>query len=497
MHHSARDFETSTWSGQSSGNGYGPHPGPWPPREYETAQQAPEYESVSGEEYYDDDFDDEPPAQELFEEIAALTDGIEQATCLIDLKPVYDQLVEFGHLHKRNIHLEPLITQAQQRMVARGTLLKHAAEAGPRIDTATGLAVIMEPDLDAPQADEMLSLVPAPGSLDAGRAYEIPAEIQFVRPEDGERQPHSHQHRKTAAPPEIKVRPIPRDGQPVPKQNSKLLVRTLLGIGMGVSMVFGTFVIMRNQQHPPVPPGPAVNAASPAPAKPASLLLTADVPTGEVTIDGKPAGGLSEGEWALPELSPGDHVLQLRAGGCDARFEFSIAAGGPPTWSRPIQASNCTALAVAAAGRRGSVISNEPGLPLQLDEQRVGSTGPKPVVLGTLFPGEHMIALGAPRVEKKLHIFTKETATLSFFVQISGATGTLVVTVPEDGVELMLNRRGTGKTSRGGRLRVPMLKPGDYIIGAVKSGFRVPADQLVTIRRGQEAHVEFALTPSR
>ena len=154
-------------------------------------------------------------------------------------------------------------------------------------------------------------------------------------------------------------------------------------------------------------------------------------------------------------------------------------------------------LAVAAAGKRGSILSNEPGLALQLDEQRIGYTGLKPVVLGTLFPGEHMVALGAPRVEKKLHIFTRETATLSFFVQVSGATGTLVVSVPEDGVELLLNKRSTGKTSRGGRLRLPMLKPGDYIVGATKHGFRVPADQLVTIRRGQEAHVDFALAPVR
>ena len=490
---SAHQFEESTWSGNSSG----PTPGPWPPREQQAQYQAPVEDAAADEEFDDDDYDDEPPSQELFEEIAALTDGIEQATDLEELKPVYQRLVEFGRLYKRNIHLEPLITQAQQRMVARGTLLKHAAEAGPRIDTATGLAVVTEPDFAAPQADQMLALVHTPGSLSSDHAGEIPAEIQFFRPGDDAPKPRPHQHRK-AAKPEIKVRPIARENPAQPKKpTSKLLIRTLLGIGMGVTMVFGTFVIMRNQQHPPQPPGPAVNAASPAPAKPASLLLTADVPNGEVTIDGKPAGGLSEGEWALPELSPGDHVLQLRAERCDARFEFSIAAGGPPTWTKPAEANNCTVLAVAAAGKRGSILSNEPGLALQLDEQRIGTTSTKPVALGTLFPGEHMVALGAPRVEKKLHIFTRETATLSFFVQVSGATGTLVVSVPEDGVELLLNKRTTGKTSRGGRLRLPMLKPGDYIVGATKRGFRVPADQLVTVRRGQEAHVEFAMTPAR
>ncbi|HZO57584.1 MAG TPA: carboxypeptidase-like regulatory domain-containing protein [Bryobacteraceae bacterium] len=493
---SARPFEESTWPGYQSGNGSAPNPGPWPPRESQAQYQSPVEAPASDEEYYDDDYDDEPPAQELFEEIAALTDGIEQATDLEALKPVYQRLVEFGHQYKRNIHLEPLITQAQQRMVARGTLLKQAAEAGPRIDTATGLAVVTEPDLAAPQADQMLARVFAHGSYSADRPPEIPAEIKFFRHEDNAQQNRPHQHRKSGKP-EIKVTPIAREGHVQQKTTSKLLVRTLLGIGMGVSMVFGTFVIMRNQQSSPEPPGPAVNAASPAPAKPASLLLTTDVPNGEVTIDGKPAGGLSEGEWALAELSPGDHVLQLRADACDARFEFSIAAGGPPTWLEPAQASNCTVLAVAAAGKRGSILSNEPGLALQLDEQRIGYTGLKPVVLGTLFPGEHMVALGAPRVEKKLHIFTRETATLSFFVQVSGATGTLVVSVPEDGVELLLNKRSTGKTSRGGRLRLPMLKPGDYIVGATKHGFRVPADQLVTIRRGQEAHVDFALAPVR
>lgn len=488
----AHGFQESDWSGK----GAGPAPGPWPPPDQHAHYQTPVEEVTSDDEYYDDDYDDEPPPQELFEEIAALTDGIEQATDLEDLKPVYQRLVDFGNQHKRNIHLEPLITQAQQRMVARGTLLKQAAEAGPRIDTATGLAVVTEPDLAAPQPDQMLALVYSPGSVSSERATEIPAEIQFFRPDETAPKSRPHQHRNVPKP-EIKVTPIARAAAVQKKQTSKLLVRTLLGIGMGISMVFGTFVIMRNQQHPPQPPGPAVSAASPAPAKPASLLLTADVSNGEVTIDGKPAGGLSEGEWALPELSPGDHVLQLRAGGCDARFEFSIAAGGPPTWTKPAEAHNCTVVAVAAAGKRGSILSNEPGRALQLDEQRIGTTTSKPVVLGTLFPGEHMVALGAPRVEKKLHIFTRETATLAFFVQVSGATGTLVVTVPEDGVELMLNRHSTGKTSRGGRLRLPLLRPGDYIVGAVKRGFRVPSDQLVTVRRGQEAHVEFAMTPVR
>lgn len=496
---SSREFDDSRWAGYPPEQSAGPRPGPWPPQEAQGRGQSHAYtppEAAEPEYEDEDDYDDEPPPQELFEEIAALTDGIEQATSLEQLKPVYDQLVAFGREHVRNIHLEPLITQAQQRMVARGTLLKHAAESeGGRIDTATGLAVVTEPDLAAPQPDEMLSLIPSTGAGTGSRAAEMPAEIQFYDPKEAPRQQQS-QGRRRPKPPEIKVTPISRDGQPQRVPQSKLLVRTLIGIGMGISMVVGTFVIMRNQQ-PATPPGPAVRAASPAPARPASLVLTADVPAGEVIIDGKNAGGLSQGEWALPELSPGDHVLELRAGGCEARFDFSIAAGGPPTWSKPVQATNCTVLAVAAAGRRGSVLSNEPGLPLQLDESRAGVTGSKPVALNTLFPGEHTIALGAPRVEKKVHVFTRDTATLAFFVQVSGATGTLVVSVPEDGVELILNKRTTGKTSRGGRLRIPMLKPGDYLVGASKTGFRLPAEQLVTVRRGQEAHIDFDLSPLR
>lgn len=503
----APDFNDSRWAGYPPEFGSTPQPGPWPPQEprastqtaYEQLEAEPEPAPETGYDEAYGDYDDEPPSQELFEEIAALTDEIEQATYLEELKPVYDRLVAFSREYSRNIHLEPLITQAQQRMVARGTLLKNAAAAeGPRIDTATGLSVITEPDLTAPQPEEMLSLVPTPttaaGRDAEGMPAEIPAEIQFYTPAPGAFAPP----RQTGTPPEIKVRPIPRAGQPPPaRQSSKLFARTLLGTAMGISMVAGTLIILRNQQSPAPAPGPAVNAAAPTPAKPASLVLTADAPTGEVTIDGKPAGGLSEGEWALPELSPGSHVLQLRAGGCDARFVFSIDAGGPPVWSKPAQALNCTVLAVAAAGKRGSVLSNEPGLALQLDESRVGVTGAKPVTLNTLFPGEHSIALGAPRVEKKLHLFTRETATLAFFVQVTGDTGTLVVSVPEDGAELILNKRSTGKTSRGGRLRIPMLKPGDYLVGATKPGFRIPAEQLVTVRRGQEAHVDFDLTPLR
>jgi hypothetical protein len=102
----------------------------------------------------------------------------------------------------------------------------------------------------------MLSWVHSPGAISSERAGEHPAEIQFFRHEDAPRTAPPRANRRTKQP-EIKVRPIARDGQPQAKPKSKLLVQTLIGIGMGVSMVFGTFVIIRNQQHPPAPPGPA------------------------------------------------------------------------------------------------------------------------------------------------------------------------------------------------------------------------------------------------
>jgi hypothetical protein len=112
-----------------------------------------------------------------------------------------------------------------------------------------------------------------------------------------------------------------------------------------------------------------------------------------------------------------------------------------------------------------------------------------------MFPGEHVLDLGPRPTERRIHLTTREEPSLSFFVEISGTTGTMVASIAEDGAELLLNRRRTGRVSRGGRLRIPLLKPGDYVVTAVKAGFATPAEQLVTVRRGQEAHVELRLAP--
>jgi len=460
-----------------------------PAAEYEAREmQAPDElrEDPAGE----DDFDDEPPPQERFEELAVISDGIETATSLDDLKPLYFQLVDFSNLYKRNSHLEPLITQLQLRLVARGNLMKHAAGNAlpapeephaaepPRTED---LAVIVgapppeastQPTLDAPQPGETMALIPmAPIS-----EVSIPERPML----DG------HKHK-------IKVQPLRPDRPQSPRR--KRVVRTLVGIGMGLSMVAGIMVIIRNERDPAIPPGPAVSAAEPAPALPASVQLIADVPHGEILIDGQAAGGLSEGEWSMAQLSPGEHSLILRTESCQATFQFRIAAGGPPTWTKPAQTNGCSALAISSAGKRGSVTATQ-ATPVQLDGQAAGSAGLKSLQLSTLFSGEHILNAGPKGAERRIHLSTREEPSLAFFVEIAGTTGTMVATIEEDGAELLLNRRRTGRISRNGRVRLPLLRPGDYLVTAIKPGFSAPAEQLIAIRRRQEAHVELRLTPT-
>jgi hypothetical protein len=439
----------------------------------------------------EDDFDDEPPPQERFEELAAISDGIESATSLGELKPLYFQLVDFANLYKRNVHLEPLITQIQLRLVARGNLMKHASNALPAPEPppyrlaaeperepppTEDLCVIAgepppEPAFDAPQADEVLALVP------------VAPQTEFGLPERPLANAHKHR---------IKVQPLKRNPPPARKR----VVRTLVGIGMGLSMVAGIMVILRNQKEPVVPTGPAVSAAEPAPALPALVQLVTDVPHGEILIDGQAAGGLVEGEWTLGRLSPGEHTLILRTEGCQTQFQFRIVSGGPPVWQKPPEAAGCKAVAISSAGKRGSLVSTEAGLVVQLDGQTLGVAGPRALQVATLFPGEHVLDLGPRATERRIHLTTREEPSLHFYVEISGTTGTMVAAIEEDGAELLLNRRRTGRVSRGGRLRIPLLKPGDYLVTAVKPGFSAPAEQLVTVRRGQEAHVELRLAPA-
>ena len=123
-----------------------------------------------------------------------------------------------------------------------------------------------------------------------------------------------------------------------------------------------------------------------------SVKIISDV-AGKVTLDGKPAGDLQEGQFLMDRLSLGSHTLGVVSAGAEAAFSFSTEAGKAPVLSRPATATNLLALLVSTAGNQARLYASTT-VKIKVDGQDRGQVGPDGVDLTGLKPGEHDLEAG-------------------------------------------------------------------------------------------------------
>ena len=73
--------------------------------------------------------------------------------------------------------------------------------------------------------------------------------------------------------------------------------------------------------------------------------------------------------------------------------------------------------------------------------------------------------------------------------------GTLLVVAGQDGARVVLNGKVQRQLTHAGQLRLPNLELKDYVVQVSKSGFQDPPQQVIRIRKGDQATLVFNLQP--
>jgi eukaryotic-like serine/threonine-protein kinase len=229
---------------------------------------------------------------------------------------------------------------------------------------------------------------------------------------------------------------------------------------------------------------------------PPSLRLITDADNAEVKLDDQGVQGTAP-EFTADTIATGHHKLTLTSRQGTASTEFDIAPATLPAMSGAVQTKNLNVLVLSQFGARAWLYSSEP-VQVAVDNGAVLTATPGGIELPPLAPGSHSLTSGEGTTQRSLGFTTGAAPALIAFVEQKAApeTGGVLVLTGEDGVSVFIGGKQQRRQSKNGQLRIANLKPGDYTIRAVKDGFESPAEQKISVRKGEDARVQFQLKPA-
>lgn len=240
--------------------------------------------------------------------------------------------------------------------------------------------------------------------------------------------------------------------------------------------------------------GSASSVSLPLTAQAQALRILSDI-AGKVTIDGKPAGDIQEGQFTMDRVPAGQHQVTISGPSGDAAFTFTSAAGKAPTLDSPATGRNVLAVLVAGAGNRARIYSSTSPLKLQFDGQAKGDVTAGGTEITDLPGGEHELLVGEGKDAKKMILSFGQVPTLTAYLKSDVNAGFLVIVAgQEDDVAITLEGRPFPRKTVRGQLRV-QLPPGKYRVKPAKDGFEAVAEQTAEIKKGEESKLAFTLKP--
>lgn len=224
-----------------------------------------------------------------------------------------------------------------------------------------------------------------------------------------------------------------------------------------------------------------------------SVRLFTDLQAGKVTLDGNPLGDLQDGQLVLDRVSPGKHAVKVTNQAIEASFEFEAKPGQAPVITSPVVARNVLAILVSNAGKYAKLYSSA-NLKVALDGGPVGDATPAGLELNSLNLGDRELAVNDGSVDRKLLMSVSPQPTLTAYLKLDVNAGSLFVNTGDlDDVTIFLNNTELKRKTKGGQLRLPGLPVRQYLVRVVKEGYTADPPKPVTITKGQESRVEFAL----
>jgi eukaryotic-like serine/threonine-protein kinase len=226
----------------------------------------------------------------------------------------------------------------------------------------------------------------------------------------------------------------------------------------------------------------------------ATLIVTTNIDSGSVILDGKEVGSLDQGSFTIGALPDGDHDLSVKgADSTQADLKFRSQAGRIPSLIGPIQARDLEGLATATLNRKVEIVSDAKSKTVTIADRSVGAVGSKVVSADLPASGAQKLTFALSNRRWEFPLDTGNTPSLTIFLSEDRDVGALQVETGQAGVDVFINNRRYPQTEGQGTLRIPSLRPGKYDIYVTKSGYITPPTQHIAVARDGIQRVTFNL----
>ncbi len=228
---------------------------------------------------------------------------------------------------------------------------------------------------------------------------------------------------------------------------------------------------------------------------PQALQVNTNFESGRVSLDGRAAGELKDGQFSLLGLTPGRHTVTVNGSGNAFDAEWQSIAGEPPKLLRAQASRDVQVAVVTNSGAAGAVACNCGVQSVAIDGAPAGKTAgslTSATPVGDLREGTRELTIAGQH-----HVVDiRPNPTLTLLLSLERNSGTLVVqTAGQDNAKVYLNGRIHRGVTEHGAIRIPV-DVGTYSVRVAKDGFQSPPEQRVEIGKGEEKQVTFALVPS-
>ena len=228
---------------------------------------------------------------------------------------------------------------------------------------------------------------------------------------------------------------------------------------------------------------------------PAQVTLSTDLTGGTLSVDGAPAAQIQAGEKEIPNLSPGQHKLDVQGGGAKASLSFEFPPSALPKLTEPIQAQGINAVVISRYGPQAMVYCSNAGVAVAVDGKLAGAAGAAGIELKDLSPGPHEVQVTINGLTHKIQFESSATSGISAYLLTQRNVGALRIITGYDDAAVYLNGQKSALAIARGRLML-YLPPKQYTVRVEKPGLWA-ADQTVDVRRGDEAQLTFKLVPAK
>ncbi len=229
---------------------------------------------------------------------------------------------------------------------------------------------------------------------------------------------------------------------------------------------------------------------------PPVVRITTDADSPDVKLDEQTVAGAAP-EFTADRVSNGKHTLILTSKQGQATVQFDLAPATLPVMDGPVQTKNINAVVLSQFGSRAWLYSNDP-LPVAIDNGAPLTATPEGIELPSLTAGNHTLSIGTGDAQRNVEFTSGRAPSLVAFVEQKAApeTGGVLVLAGQDGATVAINGKPLRHPTKNGLLHVSNLQPGDYTVHVTKDGYESPADQKVTVKKGEEARLQFQLRPA-